>query len=99
MLPGSSPARSCSGTPAAPATSCAPRATVYIDPFTGPSDDKWVRGVAPPFDASQVRRCDLILSTHEHRDHCDPDALVPMLAGTGARLAGPASSIEAARGF
>jgi L-ascorbate 6-phosphate lactonase len=76
-----------------------PRTTIYVDPFTGPSDEKWVRGVAPPFDASQVGRCDLILSTHEHRDHCDPDALVPMLARTSARLAGPASSIETARGF
>ena len=74
-----------------------PGATIYLDPFTGPSDEKWVRGVARPFDPAEVRRCDLILSTHEHRDHCDPDALVPLLAGTAAPFAGPSTSVETAR--
>jgi L-ascorbate metabolism protein UlaG (beta-lactamase superfamily) len=75
-------------------------ATIYLDPFTGPSEsDRWVRLLAPPFDASRVARCDLILSTHEHFDHCDRDALTKLLAVTGAPLAGPASSIERARGF
>jgi L-ascorbate 6-phosphate lactonase len=76
-----------------------PGTTVYLDPFTGPSDEKWVRGVAPAFDPRRVRRCDLILSTHDHRDHCDPDALGPLLAGTAAPLAGPDASIAVARGI
>jgi L-ascorbate 6-phosphate lactonase len=78
-----------------------PRATVYIDPFTGPSQqpEKWERGLAPPFVAAHVKRCDLILSTHEHFDHCDPVALADLLGATKAPFAGPNSSIELARGF
>lgn len=76
-----------------------PEATIYIDPFIGPSDERWVRLIAPPFDPMTVGRCDLILSTHEHRDHCDPEALRPMLASTSAPLAGPGSSIDLARGL
>ena len=75
-------------------------ATIYLDPFTGPSEsDRWVRMLAPPFDASRVGRCDLILSTHEHFDHCDRDALTKLLVVTSAQLAGPTSSIKRARGF
>ena len=76
-----------------------PDATIYVDPFTGPELDaeKWSRLLAPPFDPAQVKRCDLILSTHEHYDHCDPNALKPMLASTRAKLAGPSTSTDAAR--
>jgi L-ascorbate 6-phosphate lactonase len=77
------------------------RATIYFDPFTGPSQDPdtWERALAPPFDAAQVKKCDLVLSTHEHFDHCDPDALGGLLNATSAPFAGPASSVELARGF
>lgn len=77
-----------------------PSTTLYIDPFCGPSiDENWVRGLAPPFDPARIRVCDGILSTHEHLDHCDPVALVPMLTSTRATLFGPATSIEMAAGF
>src|SRR5207244_8594579 len=76
-----------------------PGTTIYVDPFTGPGEGKWVRGLAPPFDPAAVGRCDLIMSTHEHFDHCDPHALGAMLTSTTASLAGPASSIESARDF
>lgn len=79
-----------------------PKSTIYIDPFCGPSIDeegRWTRMIAPPFDPSKVGTCDLILSTHEHLDHCDPKTLGPMLASTGATLAGPSSSTATAAGF
>jgi L-ascorbate 6-phosphate lactonase len=77
-----------------------PAATIYLDPFTGPSaDPRWVRMLAPPFEAARIRRCDLVLSTHEHFDHCDPDALGALLKGTTAPFAGPASSVALAREF
>lgn len=75
-------------------------ALIFVDPYCGPSlDETWVRNIPPAFDPRDVTRCDLILSTHEHADHCDPHALGPMLEGTSAPFAGPASSVEAARGF
>jgi len=76
------------------------RATIYLDPFTGASPDPvWVRDLAPPFDAAAIARCDLLLSTHEHFDHCDPDALEKLLRVSTTTFAGPASSIEVARGL
>lgn len=75
-----------------------PQSTLYVDPFCGPSiDENWSRLLGVPFDPTKVSRCDLILSTHEHLDHCDPAALKPMLASTSAPLAGPATSIATAR--
>lgn len=73
-------------------------ATIYVDPFCGPSlDETWVRNLPPPFDPLEVGRCDLVLSTHEHADHCDPHVLGPMLERTAALFAGPRTSVEAAR--
>lgn len=72
--------------------------TLYVDPFCGDSiDENWSRLLGVPFDPSKVGPCDLILSTHEHLDHCDPAALVPMLESTTAPFAGPATSIAKAR--
>ncbi len=74
--------------------------TIYIDPFCGPSlDEKWQRLLPVPFDPHTVGKCDLILSTHEHADHCDPHTLRPMRNSTNAPFAGPQSSIETASGF
>jgi L-ascorbate 6-phosphate lactonase len=78
-----------------------PGTTIYVDPFCGPSQDPatWERSLPPAFDAANVRRCDLVLSTHEHFDHCDPDALGPLLEVTRAPFAGPASSTAKARAW
>lgn len=74
--------------------------TISIDPYCAETlDDRWVRNLPVPFDPHAVRNCDLILSTHEHADHCDPVALVPMRDATRAAFAGPRSSVDSALGF
>jgi L-ascorbate 6-phosphate lactonase len=78
-----------------------PATTIYVDPFCGESLDPgtWVRNLPSAFDPSQVKRCDLVMSTHEHFDHCDPNALGPLREVTAASFAGPATSIAKARGW
>ena len=77
-----------------------PTTTIYIDPFCGPSvDENFARLLAPPFDPNFIGVCDLIMSTHEHIDHCDPVALVPMITSTTATFVGPQSSVDSAKGF
>ncbi len=77
-----------------------PTTTLQIDPFCGKSiDANWSRLIAPPFDPARVTKCDAILSTHEHLDHCDPETLKPMAGVTTCPLIGPASSMEVAREF
>lgn len=76
-----------------------PGTTIYVDPFCGESLDPgtWVRALPPAFDPGRVQRCDLIMSTHEHFDHCDPNALGPLREVTTAAFAGPSTSTAKAR--
>ena len=73
-----------------------PRTIVYVDPFHSDerTDDPqgFVRAIPNYFFPHQVTRANLILSTHNHIDHCDPDTLKPMYAQTTARLAAAPSS-------
>jgi L-ascorbate 6-phosphate lactonase len=70
---------------------------VYIDPFHSGerADDPkgFIRAIPNVFFPDDVSRADLILSTHDHIDHCDPDTLRPLCASTNARIvAAPSSS-------
>jgi L-ascorbate 6-phosphate lactonase len=74
-----------------------PESIVYIDPFHSGerADDPggFIRAIPNVLFPEDVSRADLILSTHDHLDHCDPDTLRPMCARTDARLvAAPSSS-------
>lgn len=58
--------------------------TVYCDPYLSDSvaervDSALQRLIAPPMAAHEVTDADLVLVTHDHIDHCDPDTL-PTLA-------------------
>src|ERR1041384_3006232 len=49
-------------------------ARLYVDPFLVPAalhDGALRRRGDPPVMASEVRRVDGVLITHEHRDHCN----------------------------
>ena len=75
-------------------------ATAYIDPYTGsPDSGEWLRMVAVPYDAEDLRQADAVLSTHDHDDHCHEATLAPIVRNTDARLIGPSSSAKKMRGF
>jgi L-ascorbate 6-phosphate lactonase len=72
-------------------------AVVLVDPYFGGSPDaETLRMTAVPLDPSAIDRCDAVLSTHSHIDHCHRDSVVPILARCGCKLMGAASSIRMA---
>ncbi len=78
-----------------------PRTIVYVDPFHGGEGHDVARGfdrvIPNVFFPQDVTRADLVLSTHDHLDHCDPDTLGPLCARTQARIvAAPSSATKMA---
>ena len=63
---------------------------VVIDPFLSGSDDQlegstpnfWARRYAPPIQAESLNDIDLVLCTHEHLDHLDPETLQVIFAAS-----------------
>jgi L-ascorbate 6-phosphate lactonase len=56
---------------------------VYIDPYLTDSCATFdgphlARLAPPPLAPSEVTDADFVFVTHAHRDHCDPDTLVPL---------------------
>jgi L-ascorbate 6-phosphate lactonase len=80
-----------------------PQATIWIDPyFYGTPDDAVpdaYRAVAIPINPEEVRRADLVISTHDHVDHCHGGTLVPITRNTSAMCLGPQSSAKKMREF
>lgn len=59
------------------------RLVVYIDPYLTDSvaetEGESLRRMIPPIaKPDQIRDADFILISHIHKDHCDPDTLLPM---------------------
>src|SRR5687767_5028288 len=73
-----------------------PQTTIWIDPyFYGTPDDAVpdaYRAVAIPINPDEVRRADLVFSTHEHVDHCHGGTLVPITRNTNSLCIAPESS-------
>jgi L-ascorbate 6-phosphate lactonase len=67
---------------------------VYVDPFLNyPSPSRtFHRAFPPPFPPEEIRKADAILSTHEHRDHCDERTVSAFRKNTNAKFIGPRSS-------
>ncbi|RLE80332.1 MAG: hypothetical protein DRJ51_06030 [Thermoprotei archaeon] len=73
---------------------------IYIDPYFGsPRSPDWLRLIAVPIRIEDVRKVDVVLSTHEHEDHCDLDFIKHACNDLGAIFAGPDSSISRARAY
>lgn len=77
--------------------------TIAIDPYLSYSVDKldgfakdfWVRNYPPPVAPDQLRHIDLVLCTHDHLDHTDPETLCAIAAASPAcQFAGPRLSVE-----
>jgi L-ascorbate 6-phosphate lactonase len=75
-----------------------PGAIVYVDPFHSDerADDPegFIRAIPNYFFPQTVTRADLVISTHDHIDHCDPDTLRPIYAQTAAVFAAAPSSAQ-----
>ena len=68
--------------------------TVVIDPYLSDSgaaaNPIWVRNYEPPVQPHALREVDLVLCTHDHGDHTDPESLLGILsASPRCRFAGP----------
>jgi L-ascorbate metabolism protein UlaG (beta-lactamase superfamily) len=71
---------------------------VHVDPFLSRTvkPEKHLR--ARPFLEPDQAAADVVFLTHDHRDHTDPDTLVPMARRSpGCRFVGPAESCERLR--
>jgi L-ascorbate 6-phosphate lactonase len=80
-----------------------PETTIWIDPYFGGTPDDSVadayRAVAIPVDPSEVRKADVVISTHDHVDHCHQGTITPIIANTDAVCVGPRSSAKLMRGW
>lgn len=79
-----------------------PETTVYLDPFAGlclGNPAQFERAIPDIFDPDRVTQADLILSTHDHEDHCNQLTLAPMMAHTLAQLALAPSSYAMVEGW
>ncbi|HZQ05528.1 MAG TPA: MBL fold metallo-hydrolase [Anaerolineae bacterium] len=80
-----------------------PETTIWIDPyFYGTPDDAVpdaYRAVAIPINPNEVTFGDIIISTHDHEDHCSRDTLPPMVRNTAAMCVAPESSTRKMIGF
>lgn len=67
--------------------------TLFIDPYFGSSaSSDWLRMIAIPIDPWEIVDCDILLSTHEHEDHCEKATVQAIAERTRARFIGPESS-------
>jgi len=80
-----------------------PQTMIWIDPyFYGTPDDAVpdaYRSTAIPIKPDEVRLADIIISTHDHVDHCHGGTLLPMLNHTNAFCVAAPSSAQLMRGF
>lgn len=71
--------------------------TVFIDPYLGTGDPpRTIRMIPVPFEPSDIRDADAVLTTHEHVDHTHGPSQAPIVAETGAKFYGPDESIAVA---
>ena len=76
-------------------------ATIWIDPYFGGTPDDAVadayRATAIPIKPDEIRSADIVISTHEHVDHCHEGSVMPILANTGAFCVAPSTSARLMR--
>ena len=80
--------------------------TIAVDPYLSHSVDNlegfppkyWVRNYPPPFSPEKLNCIDLVLCTHDHLDHTDPQTLLAIAAASPqCQFAGPKISVEEMR--
>jgi len=75
--------------------------TIWIDPyFYGTPDDAVpdaYRATVIPVNPEEVRVADIVISTHDHIDHCHEGTVMPIMRNTGAFCVAPQSSAKLMR--
>src|SRR5918997_6010792 len=73
-----------------------PEGVLYVDPYLTDSDGEGgslERTFPPPVAPAEVTNASVVLLTHDHIDHTDPDTLLPMAeASSGVRFIAPTTS-------
>jgi len=67
--------------------------TILIDPWLDPHPRQLERLVPPALAPNQITKCDLILITHEHFDHCDPYSVGVIQSRTLAQVVAPEETL------
>lgn len=72
-------------------TLCGDETVLYVDPFfRGRAlSPGWTCILPRLFDPDEIRHADAVLFTHEHGDHCDETAVLPIARNTAALFIGP----------
>jgi L-ascorbate 6-phosphate lactonase len=77
--------------------------TIWIDPYFGGTPDDAVadayRATAIPIDPDEIRAADIVISTHDHVDHCHEGTVMPIVANTDAYCLAPRTSATLMRGW
>ena len=78
------------------------RTSIWIDPYLGGTPDDAVadayRACAIPVKPDEIRTADIVISTHDHVDHCHEGTVMPILANTDERFCvAPATSAKLMR--
>lgn len=74
--------------------------TLVIDPYLSYSVDRidpsyWTRNYAPPVQPTELRDVDLVLCSHDHLDHADPESLTAIAhASPRCRFGGPRATVK-----
>ena len=80
-----------------------PETMIWIDPYSYGTPDDAVpdayRATAIPIKPDEVRVADILISTHDHVDHCHDGTLVPIVDNTDAFCVAPSSSAKLMREF
>ena len=80
-----------------------PETMIWIDPYSYGTPDDAVpdayRATAIPIKPDEVRVADILISTHDHVDHCHDGTLVPIIDNTDAFCVAPSSSAKLMREF
>lgn len=74
------------------------RRIIYIDPFLSPQElsRPFHRAIPVPFPPEQIRKATAVVSTHEHRDHCEERTVKAFQKNTDATFVGPVSCVKKA---
>lgn len=77
--------------------------TIWIDPYFGGTPDDAVadayRACAIPVKPDEIRAGDIVISTHDHVDHCHEGTVMPIVGNTAAICVAPATSAKLMRGW
>ena len=77
--------------------------SIWIDPYFGGTPDDAVpgayRATAIPIDPAEIRKADMVISTHDHVDHCHEATVMPIVRNTDAICTAPRSSAKLMRAW